>query len=59
MASVFARFDETSAEEFRRATEVTYLGVVYGTKAALRRMVPRDRGVVVCVGVAGRVLGAG
>jgi short-subunit dehydrogenase len=52
MASVFARFAETSAEEFRRATEVTYLGVVYGTKAALQRMVPRDRGVIVCVGSA-------
>jgi NAD(P)-dependent dehydrogenase (short-subunit alcohol dehydrogenase family) len=52
MASVFAPFAETSAEEFRRTTEVTYLGVVYGTKAALDRMVPRDRGVVVCVGSA-------
>jgi NAD(P)-dependent dehydrogenase (short-subunit alcohol dehydrogenase family) len=50
MASVFAPFTEITAEEFRRATEVTYLGVVYGTRAALDRMLPRDRGVVVCVG---------
>jgi len=52
MTSVFAPFTEISAEEFRRVTEVTYLGVVYGTKAALARMLPRDRGVVVCVGSA-------
>jgi NAD(P)-dependent dehydrogenase (short-subunit alcohol dehydrogenase family) len=52
MTSVFAPFTEITAEEFRRATEVTYLGVVYGTKAALDRMLPRDRGVVVCVGSA-------
>src|SRR4051794_2799727 len=48
--SVFARFDDISAEEFRRATEVTYLGFVHGTQAALRRMRPRDRGVIVQVG---------
>ncbi|HZD74928.1 MAG TPA: SDR family oxidoreductase [Actinomycetota bacterium] len=52
MTSVLAPFAETSAEEFRRVTEVTYLGQVYGTKAALRRMVPRDRGSIVCVGSA-------
>jgi NAD(P)-dependent dehydrogenase (short-subunit alcohol dehydrogenase family) len=52
MASVLAPFAEITAEEFRRVTEVTYLGVVYGTKAALDRMLPRDRGVVVCVGSA-------
>jgi len=52
MASVFAPFVEISAEEFRRVTEVTYLGQVYGTQAALARMLPRDRGVVVCVGSA-------
>jgi NAD(P)-dependent dehydrogenase (short-subunit alcohol dehydrogenase family) len=50
MTSVLAPFTEITAEEFRRATEVTYLGAVYGTKAALDRMLPRDRGVVVCVG---------
>jgi NAD(P)-dependent dehydrogenase (short-subunit alcohol dehydrogenase family) len=48
--SVFARFEDITAEEFRRVTEVTYLGFVYGTQAALRRMRPRDRGVVVQVG---------
>jgi NAD(P)-dependent dehydrogenase (short-subunit alcohol dehydrogenase family) len=52
MASVFAPFVEVSPEEFRRVTEVTYLGQVYGTQAALARMVPRNRGVVVCVGSA-------
>src|SRR5206468_3008296 len=52
MTSVFAPFAEISAEEFRRVTEVTYLGVVYGTMAALRRMVPRDNGTIVQVGSA-------
>ena len=52
MATVFAPFVETTAEEFTRATEVTYLGTVYGTMAALRRMVPRDHGTVVQVGSA-------
>ena len=41
-----------TAEEFRRVTEVTYLGYVYGTLAALRRMLPRDRGTIVQVGSA-------
>src|ERR671922_802387 len=52
MASVFSPIREMSAEEFRRVTEVTYLGVVYGTLAALRRMLSRDRGVIVQVGSA-------
>src|ERR671935_146922 len=52
MATVFAPFTETSAEEFERATQVTYLGAVYGTMAALKRMVPRDHGTVVQVGSA-------
>jgi short-subunit dehydrogenase len=52
MSTVFARFLDTEAEEFRRATEVTYLGTVYGTMSALRRMVARDRGKVVQVGSA-------
>jgi short-subunit dehydrogenase len=43
---------ETSAQDFRRATEVTYLGFVHGTLAALARMRPRDRGVIVQVGSA-------
>lgn len=52
MASVFAPVGEIAAEEFRRVTEVTYLGVVYGTLSALRRMRPRDRGAIVQVGSA-------
>jgi NAD(P)-dependent dehydrogenase (short-subunit alcohol dehydrogenase family) len=52
MATVFAPFAEIEPEEFRRSTEVTYLGCVWGTRAALARMVPRDRGVVVQVGSA-------
>jgi NAD(P)-dependent dehydrogenase (short-subunit alcohol dehydrogenase family) len=52
MSSVFAPFRDMSIEEFVRATEVTYLGFVHGTKAALASMLPRDRGVVVQVGSA-------
>lgn len=52
MASVFSRAIDMKPEEFRRVTEVTYLGYVYGTLSALRRMIPRDRGVIVQVGSA-------
>ncbi|MBN9120746.1 MAG: SDR family oxidoreductase [Planctomycetes bacterium] len=52
MASVFSPVARMTAEDYRRVTEVTYLGYVYGTLAALRRMLPRDRGVVVQVGSA-------
>jgi NAD(P)-dependent dehydrogenase (short-subunit alcohol dehydrogenase family) len=52
MATVFAPFSEIEPEEFRRATEATYFGCVWGTRAALRRMTPRDRGVIVQVGSA-------
>jgi NAD(P)-dependent dehydrogenase (short-subunit alcohol dehydrogenase family) len=52
MATVFAPLADTEPDEFRRATEVTYLGSVWGTMAALRRMRPRDRGVVLQVGSA-------
>jgi len=52
MVSVFARFADLSPEDFKRVTDVTYLGYVYGTMAALRRMLPRDRGVIVQVGSA-------
>ena len=52
MVSVFSPVKEMTAEEFRRVTEVTYLGVVHGTLAALRRMTPRDRGRIVQVGSA-------
>ncbi|MCX2970034.1 MULTISPECIES: SDR family oxidoreductase [Streptomyces] len=50
--SVFAPVAEISPEEYKRVTEVTYLGFVYGTKAALELMRPRDRGAVVQVGSA-------
>src|SRR4030095_4765997 len=52
MVSVFSPIKEMTPEEFRRVTEVTYLGYVYGTLAALKRMLPRDRGVIVQVGSA-------
>jgi NAD(P)-dependent dehydrogenase (short-subunit alcohol dehydrogenase family) len=51
-SSVFAPFLDVTPEEYERATEVTYFGFVNGTRAALRRMKPRDRGVVVQVGSA-------
>lgn len=47
-----AFFWDTTVEEFRRVTEVTYFGQVHGTRAALARMRPRDRGVVINVGSA-------
>ncbi|MBP2326633.1 NAD(P)-dependent dehydrogenase (short-subunit alcohol dehydrogenase family) [Kibdelosporangium banguiense] len=49
---VFAPVTEIEPAEFRRVTEVSYLGYVHGTKAALKRMLPRDRGVIVQVGSA-------
>ena len=52
MASVFSPVKKMKAEEYKRVTEVTYLGVVYGTLAALRRMLPKDRGTIVQVGSA-------
>ena len=52
MVSVFSPVLETTPEEFRRVTEVTYLGIVHGTLAALRRMQSRNRGVIVQVGSA-------
>ncbi|HEX8931477.1 MAG TPA: SDR family oxidoreductase [Actinomycetota bacterium] len=52
VTSLLAPFTEVSPEEFRRVTEVAYLGQVHGTRAALRRMLPRDRGAIVCVGSA-------
>jgi short-subunit dehydrogenase len=52
MTSVFAPFKDAEPEEVRRVTEVNYLGFVYGTKAALRPMLARDRGVIVQVGSA-------
>ena len=52
MVSVFSPVKELTPDEIRRVTEVTYLGVVYGTLAALKRMLPRDRGSIVQVGSA-------
>ncbi|MBD3009691.1 SDR family oxidoreductase [Streptomyces sp. 5-10] len=51
-ATVFAPVQEVEAEEFDRVTRVTYLGFVHGTQAALRHMVPRNRGTIVQVGSA-------
>ena len=52
MTSVFGPVTEIKPEEFRRVTEVTYLGQVYGTVAALKRMKPRGKGHIVLVGSA-------
>ncbi|MDQ6673982.1 MAG: SDR family oxidoreductase [Chloroflexota bacterium] len=52
MTTVFLPFHEMSAEDFKRVTEVTYLGFVYGTMAALKRMRARNRGTIVQVGSA-------
>jgi NAD(P)-dependent dehydrogenase (short-subunit alcohol dehydrogenase family) len=52
MASVFSPVRQMKPEEYKRVTEVTYLGVVYGSLAALKRMLPRDRGTIVQVGSA-------
>ncbi len=52
MTTIFGEFLDISTDEFRRATEVTYLGAVWGTRAALRRMAERDRGTIVLVGSA-------
>ena len=52
MATIFARVADVTPDEYERATRVTYLGTVWGTMAALRRMLPRDRGTIVQVGSA-------
>jgi NAD(P)-dependent dehydrogenase (short-subunit alcohol dehydrogenase family) len=49
MVTVYAEFLDIEPEEFKRATDVTYLGMVWGTRAALKRMVPRDSGSIVQV----------
>ena len=46
-----------TAEEYRRVTEVTYLGYVHGSLSALRRMLPRDRGIIIQVGLGAGVSG--
>ncbi len=50
--SVFAPFDQIEPDEYKRVTEVSYLGYVYGTMAALKYMKPRDRGTIIQVGSA-------
>jgi NAD(P)-dependent dehydrogenase (short-subunit alcohol dehydrogenase family) len=52
MVTAYCEFLDMSPEDFRRATDVTYFGSVWGVRAALRRMVPRDRGTIVQVGSA-------
>lgn len=52
MTTIFGRVADVTPEEFKRATEVTYLGTVYGTMAALRRMLPRNSGRIIQVGSA-------
>ncbi len=52
MVSVFSPVKEMEWQEYRRVTEVTYLGYVYGTQSALRRMLPRNRGTIIQVGSA-------
>jgi len=52
MVSVFSPVKQMRPAEYRRVTEVTYLGAVHGTLAALERMLPRDRGVIIQIGSA-------
>jgi NAD(P)-dependent dehydrogenase (short-subunit alcohol dehydrogenase family) len=52
MATIFCPVESIEPEDFRRATEVTYLGAVWGTRAALKRMKPRNHGAIVQVGSA-------
>ncbi|MEA2158956.1 MAG: hypothetical protein QOD66_1336 [Solirubrobacteraceae bacterium] len=52
MTTVFSFFDDIAPDEYERATRVTYLGTVWGTKIALNKMAPRDRGTIVQVGSA-------
>ncbi len=52
MTTIFCNFLDTAPADFKRATEVTYLGAVWGTRAALKRMKPRNRGAIVQVGSA-------
>jgi len=52
MVSVLSPVKDMTTDEFKRVTDVTYLGYVYGTLAALRRMLPRDRGVIIQIGSA-------
>jgi NAD(P)-dependent dehydrogenase (short-subunit alcohol dehydrogenase family) len=51
-AGIFSRFMDVTADEYERVTQVTYMGQVNGTRAALKRMLPRDKGKIVLVGSA-------
>lgn len=51
-SNVFAEFKDLTAQEYRRITEVSYLGFVHGTMSAMKRMLPRDRGTIVQIGSA-------
>ncbi len=51
-AGMFSEFVDMSPDEYKRVTEVTYFGQVWGTRAALRHMIPRDRGSIILVGSA-------
>jgi short-subunit dehydrogenase len=52
MATIYSPFEQISPEDYKRATEVTYLGTVYGTMAALKRMKDKDQGLIIQVGSA-------
>lgn len=52
MNSVFGPFKEIEPQDYKRVIDVTYLGQVYGTKSALKRMLPRDQGTIILVGSA-------
>jgi NAD(P)-dependent dehydrogenase (short-subunit alcohol dehydrogenase family) len=52
MATIFSPFGDVAPEDFKRATEVTYLGYVWGTRVALQRMKPKNSGVIIQVGSA-------
>src|SRR5213075_1886261 len=52
MATIYAEFLDIEPDEYRRATDVTYHGMVWGTRAALKRMAERNRGTIVQVGSA-------
>src|SRR5204863_7548418 len=57
MATIYAEFLDVEPDEYRRATDVTYHGTVWGTRAALKRMAERNRGTIVLVGSALRFRG--
>jgi short-subunit dehydrogenase len=52
MVSVFGPLKKMEAEDFKHVTDVTYLGQVYGTQAALKRMLPKDKGTIILIGSA-------